>query len=81
MRRFLFVTLAIAIGLAAGLVLTGRLHSSQSSDAAAVAPAAAAAGQAAPPPAQAAGGGRAFTGLPDFTGIAGQAVSALTRVS
>jgi serine protease Do len=81
MRRFLFVTLAIAIGLAAGLVLTGRLHSSQSSDAAAVAPAAAAAGQAAPPPAQAAGGGRAFTGLPDFTGIAGQAVSAVTKVS
>jgi serine protease Do len=81
MKRVLFATLAISIGLAAGLVLTGRLHSSQASDAAAVAspraqdvPAAQAAPRAgAPAP--------AFAGLPDFTGVAQRAISAVTKVS
>ena len=81
MKRFFFSTLAIVVGLAAGLVLTGRLHSSQSSDAAAVAPPQGTnsqAGQAAP---QNGSASRAFAGLPDFTGVAGQAVSAVTKVS
>jgi serine protease Do len=79
MKRILFTTLAVTIGLAAGLVLTGRLHTAQSSDAAGTSPAADAAGQAAAP--QAASAPRAFAGLPDFTGVAGQAVSAVTKVS
>ena len=81
MKRLLFATLAIAMGLAAGLVLTGRLHSSQSSDAAArvpLRPAGDPAGQAAP---QASGPAPVLGGLPDFTGVAGRAVSAVTRIS
>jgi len=81
MKRFLFSLVAIVIGLAAGLVLTGRLHTSQSSDAAAIAPARDYGGQAGQAALQAGSSGRAFAGLPDFTGIAGQAVSAVTRVS
>jgi len=81
MRRFLFSLFAIAIGLAAGLVLTGRLHSSQSSDAAAIAPAPGSAGQAGRPADQTAGASRGFAGLPDFTGIAGEAIGAVTKVS
>jgi Do/DeqQ family serine protease len=81
MKRFLFSLVAIVIGLAAGLVLTGRLHTSQSSDAAAIAPARDYGGQAGQAALQAGSAGRAFAGLPDFTGIAGQAVSAVTRVS
>jgi len=83
MKRLLFSTVAVVIGLFAGLVLTGRLHSSLSSDAA-VAPPPAAAGaralelQAQP---QAGAAGRAIAGLPDFTGVASQAVSAVTRIS
>jgi Do/DeqQ family serine protease len=78
MKRLLFSTAAIVMGLAAGLVLTGRLHSSQSSDAGALAPPQAASTQMPPPAGNAV---RAFTGLPDFTGVAGQAVSAVTKVS
>jgi serine protease Do len=81
MKRLLFAALAITVGLAAGLVLTGRLHSSQSSAAASLAPAAAPGDS----PAQAASQGgsavRMPAGLPDFTGVAGQAVSAVTKVS
>ena len=79
MRRFFFSTIAIVIGLAAGLVLTGRLHSSQSSDAAVTAPPASGS-QAAQSAPQGAGAGRAI-GLPDFTGVASQAVSAVTKIS
>jgi len=81
MKRLFFSVFAIVVGLAAGLVLTGRLHSSQSSDAAAIAApqsANAQAGQAAP---QAGSAGRGLTGLPDFTGVASQAISAVTKVS
>ena len=80
MNRLFFSTLAVVIGLGAGLVLTGRLHSSQAGDAAVVAPADAAgqAGQAAP---QSGPAGRTVAGLPDFTGVAGQAVSAVTKIS
>ena len=81
MKRLLFATLAIVIGLAAGLVLTGRLHSSQSSDAAPVAPPMAANGEAGQAAQQAGNATRPFAGLPDFTGVAGQAVSAVTKVS
>jgi len=49
MKRILFTTLAVTIGLAAGLVLTGRLHTAQSSDAAGTAPATGAAGLEAAP--------------------------------
>ena len=81
MRRFFFSAIAVAIGLAAGLVLTGRLHSSQSSDAAAVTPSSAASGETAQSGPQATGAGRAIAGLPDFTGVASQAVSAVTKIS
>ena len=81
MRRFLFGTLAIAMGLAAGLVLTGRLHSSQSSDAAALAAPGSAGGSAVQAAPQGDAGARPFAGLPDFTGVAGRAVSAVTKVS
>jgi len=81
MKRLLFASLAIVIGLAAGLVLTGRLHSSQSSDAAPVAPPTAANGEAGQAGQQAGSANRPFAGLPDFTGVAGQAVSAVTKVS
>jgi len=81
MKRLLFSTLAIAVGLAAGLVLTGRLHSSQSSEAAAGAPRGAAAGESGQARPQAADTGRTLAGLPDFTGVAGQAVSAVTKIS
>jgi Do/DeqQ family serine protease len=81
MRRFLFTVLAVVVGLAAGLVLTGRLHSSQSSDAAALATPEADRSQSSQGTPQAGGPARALAGLPDFTGVAGQAVSAVTKVS
>ena len=78
MKRLLFAVSAVFLGLVAGLVLTGRLHSSQSSDAAPLAGAPAADGQAAAQPGAAV---RGLTGLPDFTGVAGQAVNAVIKVS
>jgi serine protease Do len=81
MKRLLFSTFAIAIGLVAGLVFTGRLHSSQSSDAAEARPPAAAGGSSAQAPSQSGGVPRTLSGLPDFTGVAGQAVSAVTKIS
>ena len=81
MKRLLFSVFAITLGLAAGLVLTGRLHSSQSSDAAGLEPPQSGAGQAGQAPLQAAGPARGLTGFPDFSGVAGQAVSAVTKVS
>ncbi len=81
MKRFFFSAIALAIGLASGLVLTGRLHSSQSSDAAPLTPPSAVSGQAAQSALQGPGAGRAVAGLPDFTGVAGQAVSAVTKIS
>ncbi|MCU0251031.1 MAG: trypsin-like peptidase domain-containing protein [Vicinamibacterales bacterium] len=81
MKRVLFATVATVIGLAAGLVLTGRLHSTQSSDAAPVAPLQAASGQAGPAAVQGGSATRPFAGLPDFTGVASQAIGAVTKVS
>jgi len=81
MKRLLFSAFAIVVGLTAGLVLTGRLHSSQSSDAAATAPPGSGTSQAGQAAVQTGGAGRGLAGLPDFTGIAGQAVSAVTKVS
>ena len=76
MKRFLFAVLAISMGFAAGLVFTGRLHTGLTSDAA---PSAAprAEGQAAQP----AAAPQAPLGLPDFTGVAAQAVGAVTNIS
>jgi serine protease Do len=81
MKRLLFAVSAIVLGLAAGLVLTGRLHSSQSSDAAPLAGARTTEGQGVQPAAQPGAAARGLIGLPDFTGVAGQAVSAVTKVS
>jgi len=77
MKRLLYAVLAISIGFLAGLVFTGRLHTSLTSEAA---PAGAGprggdqAGQPAPQP-------RSAPGLPDFTGIAAQTVGAVTNIS
>jgi len=81
MKRLFFTVFAIVLGLAAGLVLTGRLHSSQSSDAAAIAPRQAANVQSDQAASQTGNSGRGLTGLPDFTGVASQAISAVTKVS
>jgi len=81
MKRLFFTVFAIVLGLAAGLVLTGRLHSSQSSDAAAIAPRQAANVQSDQAASQTGNAGRGLTGLPDFTGVASQAISAVTKVS
>ena len=78
MKRLLFAVSAVFLGLVAGLVLTGRLHSSQSSDAAPLAGAPADDDQAAAQPGAAV---RGLTGLPAFTGVAGQAVNAVIKVS
>jgi Do/DeqQ family serine protease len=78
MKRVLFGTAAILLGFCAGLVLTGRLHTSSTSDAASAAQAGGPGGQSSFP---SAGGARGFAGLPDFTGIAGQAVGAVTNIS
>ena len=82
MKRLLFAVSAILLGLAAGLVLTGRLHSSQSSDAEPVSGAQAMVAQGGQTAQQGGAAARGFGGgLPDFTGVAGQAVSAVTKVS
>ena len=80
MKRFLFAVFAIMVGLAAGLVFTGRLHSSLSSDAAALARPRPTGARPARPP-QAAAPRALLAGLPDFTGVAGQAVGAVTNIS
>ena len=83
-RRFIVTTVLIASGLAAGLVLSGRLRVS---DAAAANPTAAAG------PAAAAGAGdqaraaaqpapaRAMVAGPDFTDVAARTVGAVTKIS
>jgi S1-C subfamily serine protease len=76
MKRLLFGTAAILLGFFAGLVLTGRLHTSSTSEIATAAQPGG--GQAA---ATAPGLARSAVGLPDFTGIAAQAVSAVTNIS
>jgi Do/DeqQ family serine protease len=76
MKRFLFAVLAISVGFAAGLVFTGRLHMGMTSDAAQAA--VPRAERQPPPPATAP---RAPLGLPDFTGVAAQAVGAVTNIS
>jgi serine protease Do len=76
MKRLLFGTVAILLGFVAGLVLTGRLHTSSTSEVASAAqPGGSQAAATAP------GLARGAAGLPDFTGIAGQAVSAVTNIS
>ena len=79
MKRLLFAVLAISVGFLAGLVLTGRLHTVAGQRRGRRGPprpraegqAGPAAGRAAP----------AMGGLPDFTGIAAQAVGAVTNIS
>ena len=76
MKRLLFVIVAISVGFAAGLVVTGRLHIAQTSTAA---PAAGdQPGTMAAPPTPAA---RTAAGLPDFTGVAAGTVGAVTNIS
>ncbi len=77
MKRLAFGTAAVLFGFFAGLVLTGRLHTSSTSEVAAAAQSGSA-GQAAT---AAPGLARGAAGLPDFTGIAAQAVSAVTNIS
>ena len=74
-RRFLLVTLLLACGFTAGMVLTGRMRSASDSDAAvSQAPAAA---PASTPPKQA-GVPAVF---PDFTSVASATVPAVTNIS
>ncbi len=75
MKRILFAAVAITIGLAAGLVLTGRMRSSLTSEAA---PAAQPDMRAAP---SGQGPSRVAGGLPDFTGVAAEAVRTVTNIS
>ena len=76
MKRLLFGTAAILLGFFAGLVLTGRLHTSSTGEVASAAqPGGSQAAATAP------GAARGAAGLPDFTGIAAQAVSAVTNIS
>ena len=76
MKRLLFAVLAISVGFVAGLVFTGRLHTSLTGEAAPVA---------APRPddqaAPSASAPRALSGLPDFSSVAAQAVGAVTNIS
>src|SRR6266446_6045026 len=77
-RRFVLSTVFVAAGFAAGLVLTGRLHSASDSRAevaqapAASAPRPAAQAQASPAPP---------VGGPDFTRIAAQTVKGVVNIS
>jgi len=73
MKRILFATLAISVGFAAGLVVTGRLHIAQTSTATP-----STTSQAGGTAAQAA---RAVAALPDFTGIAAGTVGAVTTIT
>ena len=76
MKRFIFAVLAISIGFAAGLVVTGRLHVAETSSASPVATGQApgsATGQAAPV--------RGLAGLPDFSGVAAATVGAVANIS
>ncbi len=75
MKRVLFAVAAITLGFAAGMVLTGRMRSSQSSEAA---PAAQVETQGARAPQ---GAARAPVGLPDFTEVAAEAVRTVTNIS
>jgi Do/DeqQ family serine protease len=77
MKRLLFAVLAISIGFLAGLVFTGRLHTSLAGEAAPANADPRGGDQAGQPAAQP----RGAAGLPDFTGIAAQAVGAVTNIS
>jgi Do/DeqQ family serine protease len=76
MKRLLFVILAISVGFAAGLVVTGRLHIAETSSAAPAAGDQARAGTGQPAPAA-----RPMAGLPDFTEVAAGTVGAVTNIS
>jgi Do/DeqQ family serine protease len=80
MKRFLFAALAISVGFVAGLVVTGRLHTSLSSQAASAAESRPA-DQAARPGAEPAAQPRALSGLPDFADVAARVVGAVTNIS
>jgi serine protease Do len=72
-RRLLVVATFVSLGLAAGLVLTGRMQTADVSSAASAQPAAQ------PPAARAAIPQTA--GLPDLTGIAQRAIDSVTNIS
>ncbi len=75
MKRIVFGLLAVSVGFVGGLVVTGRLHVAELESAAPAAPQAAAAqvSQLAPV--------RGMASLPDFTGVAAQAVGAVANIS
>ncbi len=76
MKRLLFAILAISVGFAAGLVVTGRLHIAETSTAAP-----APSDQAGTTSAQTSPVARSMAGLPDFTGVAASTVGAVTNIS
>ena len=75
MRRIIFAAIAISVGFAAGLVVTGRLHVAEVGNAAPAADlqAAGSAGQTAPV--------RGLSGMPDFSGVAAATVGAVANIS
>jgi serine protease Do len=79
MKRVLFAVVAVSIGFAAGLVLTGRMHTAVTSDAATrespIADPVAAQAVAAPAAI------RPSAGLPDFADVAAQTVRTVTNIS
>jgi Do/DeqQ family serine protease len=75
LRRVLFFAFALTIGLAAGMVLTGRMRSGEEAAARTQGDAARAGG------APAAAGAAAPQALPDLTGIAERAVNAVTSIT
>jgi Do/DeqQ family serine protease len=77
LRRILVFVTFVSLGLAAGLVLTGRMRSAGESDAAPAAAAPAATAPAGQVPRAPAGAG----GLPDLTTVAERAVNSVTNIS
>ena len=71
MRRLIVLLLFLSVGLVAGMVITGRMRTAEEATASAPEPAA-------PQGRPALGGGQA---LPDLTGIAERAVSAVTSIT
>jgi Do/DeqQ family serine protease len=73
MRRFLFAFLFVSCGLAAGIVLTGRMRSAEEARAASAQPV-----PQAPAPTPAASG---FAGLPDLSSVASRAIPSVMNIT
>jgi S1-C subfamily serine protease len=72
MRRFLFAFIFISCGLAAGIVLTGRMRSAEEARAASAQPV-----PQAPAPTPASG----FAGLPDLSSVASRAIPSVMNIT